>query len=61
MKARLRPAANNQNQTVDCSHLVVVTSEKFGQDSGPGTWRAGAASARIAHESLRGFRRMVNG
>jgi len=36
MKARLRPASHNQNQTVTCSHFVCSRSEKI---SGRNTWR----------------------
>ena len=62
MKARLRPAAWDQSQVVDCSHFVVFTVRKdLGADQ-VGRHIGRMAEVRgIAAESLGKFRQMITG
>jgi nitroreductase len=60
MKARLRPAAHHQSQTVDCSHFVVFTVRKDLGHEHVGRHVARMAEVRgVAPESLTKFHQMV--
>ena len=62
VKARLRPAAHNQAQTVDCSHFVVFTVRKDLGHEHVGRHVARMAEVRgITTESLAKFHQMVTG
>jgi nitroreductase len=62
MKARLRPAAHHQAQTVDCSHFVVFTVRKDLGHEHVGRHVERMAEVRgITQESLAKFHQMVTG
>lgn len=62
MKARLRPAAYHQAQTVDCSHFVVFTVRKDLSHEHVGRHVSRMAEVRgITVESLEKFQQMVAG
>jgi len=62
MKKRLQPAAYNQSQIVDCSHLVVFCGKKPPTVTDADRHVARTAAVRgVPVESLDGFRKMVVG